>query len=112
MKPIICGDNAEIYIPQSGCSDCEQVEQELQEFKEEVSTSLEGKQNVLTAGENITITVNPETGKTIISATGGGGGSVTKEQILSALGYQEVEMSLTDQNGASTRWRIIGQEIV
>lgn len=104
MKPIICGDNAEIYIPESGCSDCEQVEQELQEFKEEVSTALEGKQNTLTAGENITITVNPETGKTIISATGG---SVTKEQILSALGYEEVPLQLKDTNDNSVTKTIL-----
>ena len=37
-------------------------------------SALNGKQNVLTAGDNITIEVDPNTGDTVISSTGGGGG--------------------------------------
>lgn len=39
------------------------------------ASDLDGKQDVLTAGQNITITKNTQTGETVISATGGSGGT-------------------------------------
>lgn len=83
----ICG-HPKIHVPDDDCSECIR---ELNLFKEEVHDSLDGKQDKLTAGANITIDEN-----NVISASGGGGGSMTKAEILAALGYEETTISMTD----------------
>lgn len=45
--------------------------------KTEADNLLDDKQDVLTAGDNITITTDAQTGETVISATGGGSGNAT-----------------------------------
>lgn len=63
--------------------------------------AINAKQDRLTAGPNITIDSN-----NVISATG----SMTKEEILSTLGYQEETMKLTDENGNIVTKIILVQE--
>ena len=73
----ICNENG-IYIPSSSC-DCDEIMQALVAYKKEVQALLADieeaiakKQNILTAGANITIRND------VISATGGGGGGTTE----------------------------------
>lgn len=114
--PKICGDNG-IYIPDRGCTDCEQLEQRvevLEECCEEVKEELDGKlgQRDIKQGENVSLSYNAD-GTVTISAVGGGGGGgeVTKTAILAALGYQEFDIVMTDENDVSHTWRIIGTQI-
>lgn len=65
---------------------------------ESVSTALAGKQNTLTAGNHITIAQDGT-----ISATG-----MTREEILTELGYTEIELSLTDRDNNSTTAMVLG----
>lgn len=105
MKPIMCGDEVNIYVPEVECSDCEEVQRNLDEFKAETEENLAGKQDTLTAGENIQI----ENG--VISATGGGG-SVTEQEILNALGFSKFNIAMTDENNVTHTWEVIGREII
>lgn len=125
MKPIMCGDEVNIYVPEVECSDCEEVQRNLDEFKAETEENLAGKQDTLTAGENITIengvisatdtTYTAGTNITIvdgvISATGGGG-SVTEQEILNALGFSKFNIAMTDENNVTHTWEVIGREII
>lgn len=86
--------------------------------KAQTDSLLDEKQDTLTAGENITIENN------VISATGGGQSYVAGPGIkiqgdtisldprtaLDALGYQEIELTTTDENGESMSVLIIGKE--
>lgn len=124
IKPIVCGDDVVIDVPDVECSDCEQVEAELQQFKEEmtqccneVKLELEYKQDILSAGSGIEIYDN------IISATGGGGGvteeevrqivadMMTPETIMAILGYSEIEVSMVDDDGNSGLWAFAGRVV-
>lgn len=135
FKPTICGDN-NLTIPEGGCSDCEWLEERVGKLEECCAeaqdalddlerrvTSLEGccsdvredldsklEASNIIAGDNITIEDDGE-GNILISSTGGGGCSCTKAQILSILGYQELPMTLTDIEGNSREWTILGKPI-
>lgn len=72
MKPIVCGEDAEVFVPDEPCTDCEELRadiEELQECCEEVKGTLETKQNKLIAGEHIAIEETDE--GDVISSTGG-----------------------------------------
>lgn len=49
-----------------------------------VQTALDAKQDALTAGDNITITKNTQTGETVISSTGGSEGFVARYGVTTA----------------------------
>lgn len=132
--PTVCGDTT-LHAPTEGCSDCEQLEERVRALEEccanamqslddlerrvsnlevccedvqdALNTKLE-KQDIV-AGDNITIEYG--TGNQIlISSTGGGGGcTVTREQILACLGARELEMTIEDTNGNSEDWYVLGR---
>ena len=126
-KVHICG-HPKIYVPDDDCSECIQ---ELNLFKDEVHENyytktetddlLDDKQGTLTAGANITIDEN-----NVISASGGGGGSytagdyiditgdvisvdMTKADLLTLLGYEEITLAMTDTDGTEHEWTILAQ---
>lgn len=113
-KVHICG-HAAIHVPDDDCSECMQA---LNQYKREVSDEFDRvdseldlkltKENIR-AGQNVTVTYDSE-GDVIISSLGGGGGGgdVTKENILLAMGYQEIELAMTDTNGVEHKWKIMG----
>lgn len=110
--PKICGKNR-INVPDSGCSDCDELERRVtlleeccDEVKEILPTKLE-IQNII-AGENITITEDGE-GNIMISSEGGGGCACTKAEILECIGVREMEMSLTDMDGNLAEYYVIGR---
>ena len=112
MKPVICGDDA-LHITTQGCSDCDQLEQRvvvLETCCSDVTTVLNTKleSNNIIAGANVTITRSGNN-VTINSTGGGGGGEVTKQAILEALGYQEMNVVMTDTDGVARTWTIIGK---
>lgn len=114
--PYICGDN-KVNIPDRECSDCEKLEKRVsdledccEEVKEELDKKLE--QRDIKQGENVSLQYNDD-GSVTINAVGGGGGGgeVTKTAILAALGYQEFEISMTDENSVTETWQIIGKRV-
>ena len=114
LVPKICGKN-DIYVPDDGCSECMR---ELNLFKtevhqnyypkdkvytkEETDALLDDRQDTLVAGEGITISGNT------ISATGGGG-SMTKAEILAALGYEEVTLEMKATDGTTVTKTILAE---
>lgn len=106
--PSICGDD-NLYIPTTGCDDCDKLEarvEALEECCDEVKETLDSKlgQRDIKQGENVSLTYN-EDGTVTIS------GEVTKTAILAALGYQEFDIAMTDENNVTQTWRIIGTQI-
>ena len=108
--PSICGKST-VHIPDRECTDCEKLEKRVTVLEDEMDKKL--GQRDIKQGENVSLTYNDD-GTVTISAVGGGGGEggeVTKTAILAALGYQEFEVSMTDENGETHMWRIIGTQI-
>ena len=110
MKPVICGDDA-LHITTQGCSDCDQLEQRvvvLEDCCHDVTNALNSKleANNIIAGANVTIT---RSGNNVTINSTGGGGEVTKQAILDALGYQEMNVVMTDTDGVARTWTIIGK---
>lgn len=67
--------------------------------KQELNQGLAGKQDVLTAGNNITISNGT------ISAT------FTKSELLSILGYTEVAYTMTDCDGTSSEYLVLAKKV-
>lgn len=99
----LCGKSA-TYIPASDCECYEKAYELLLEVlsdymtREEIADALAEKQNVLTAGDNITIEDD------VISAD-----SITRDAILAALGYEEIEIGYTDRSGNTVIANVIGR---
>lgn len=83
----------------------------------QMNTALAGKQDTLTAGNNIAIE-NGVISATDTTYTAGSGISITnneistnltKNDILTALGYEEIEMSMTDDAGTVNTWTVLAQ---
>lgn len=66
----------------------------------EMQNEINNKQDALSAGDHITI----ENG--VISATG-----MTKQEILTELGYTEIEMSITDENDQAMTVMVLGYTV-
>lgn len=102
--PNICGDS-NTYIPTAGCTECDKIYERLDnleeccdEVKETLDTKLEASD--LVGGDGITITIDEETGKPVISTS--------KEELLSVLGYEEIELAKTDENGEIVIAHVLG----
>lgn len=99
----LCGKSA-TYIPESDCECYERAYDLLMEVlsdymtRDEIAAALLEKQNVLTAGDNITIEND------VISAD-----SITRDAILSVLGYEEIEIGYTDRSGNTVIANVIGR---
>lgn len=115
IKPVMCGE-PKVFIPDDDCSECihelnlfrNEVYDEFDRVDTDLATRLT-KENIR-AGQNVTVTYDSE-GDVIISSLGGGGGGggdVTKENILLAMGYQEIEIEMKDTNGVEHKWRVMG----
>lgn len=78
----------------------------IQNMQSEINRKLEIS-NIL-AGENITIEEDGN-GNILISSEGGGGCECTKQEIMSCLGVRELPMTITDTDGSSEDWYILGR---
>lgn len=99
----LCGKSA-TYVPNSDC-ECYEMARELlldvlsdYMTREETEEALALKQDTLVAGENITIN-----GVTISAD------SITRDAILNALGYEEIEIGYTDRSGNTVIANVIGR---
>lgn len=128
MKPYICSKD-QVYIPDA-CNDCAVDCETFSQYKIEVAEKFNAKQDKLTAGDNVVIEGNvisapnvvhksdikagenitiTTSGDTITISANGGSQQYTKEQLLSILGYQELPMSMTDTDGTTANFLILGK---
>ena len=99
----LCGKSA-TYIPKSDC-ECYEMARELlldvlsdYMTREETEEALALKQDLLTAGDRITILNN------VISAAG-----ISRDDVLDAFGYEEIEIGYTDRSGNTVIANVIGR---
>ena len=121
MMPKICG-KSEIYVPDDDCSECmrelsaykrvvsnefNRVDGEITLINEELAEKLTKKN--IKAGQNVIVTYDAD-GNVVVSSIGGGGGGddITKENILAAMGYQELEVEMKATDGTFHKWRVMG----
>lgn len=102
--PTMCGDN-DLYIPDSDCTECDELKERIDKLEEccdEVKSELEKKLEAtdITGDNGITVTIDEETGKPVISTS--------KEQLLNVLGYDEIELSKTDSEGQTVIAHVLG----
>lgn len=99
----LCGKSA-TYVPNSDCECYEMARELLLEVlsdymtREEIETALETKQNVLTAGNRITIQND------VISSS-----DVSREDVENALGYEEIEIGYKDRSGNTIMANVLGE---
>lgn len=127
MNPSVCGKNS-VYIPETGCTDCsmlegrvETLEHEYHVVENQMATKMEPS-NII-AGNNITVTRSGNN-VTINSVDAALDNYYTKQEtddklalkldatktaILSALGYSEIEIEMTDTDGTTRTWQVIGR---
>lgn len=122
LKPSICGD-PKVYVSDRECTDCEKLEKRvtvLEECCAEVEEEIDGiktdlgkklEQHDILAGDNVSISYE-EDGTIVINSSGGGGGSgLSKTDILTAMGYNEMIIAMTDTEGNHHSWRVMGVRV-
>ena len=112
--PKICGGNR-IDVPDRECTDCEQLEKRMTTAEGKIEVLEECceqslKQHDILAGDNVSISYNQD-GTVTINSSGGGGSGITKTDILTAMGYNEMIISMTDDNNETHTWQIMGVRV-
>lgn len=120
-------DTQGVYIPTKECDDCSSITEQMEELEEAISdlqTAVAGKQDVLTAGANVTISddeISADDTTYTLSITNGtitligsdGSSSVLNITQLNVGGYILAPMTVTqtDEDGTSHSYKVLGVEI-